>query len=60
MHIWETWRALHLYVDLLDWLLPACVSVTLDGNVAEVHNVAAGNLLMDTCRASYIPQQSTY
>jgi hypothetical protein len=38
------------HVEQLDWHLPTRVPVTVDGNVAEVHNVV-GNLLMDTCRA---------
>jgi hypothetical protein len=37
-------------VEQLDWQLPARVPVTLDGNVAEVHD-AAGKLLIDTCIA---------
>jgi hypothetical protein len=40
-------------VEQLDWQLPARVHVTLDGNVAAVHNMA-GTLLMGTCRACYM------
>jgi hypothetical protein len=40
-------------VEQLDWQWPAPVTVTLDGDVAEVHNVA-GELLMDTGTVRYM------
>ena len=40
-------------VEQLDLQLPVRVPFSLDGDVAEVHNVA-GRLLMDTCKACYM------
>jgi hypothetical protein len=40
MHIWKLATPTHLW-SRSDWQLPARVPVTLDGNVAEVQNVAA-------------------